>query len=194
MIAVINYDREVSKSLKKIFGKIGVTDDIVITDCEEEICRADKIILPDTSNIQLTLRWMQFHNFYNLFRMINKPILGVAGGAVMMCESISDITGLCLGLFPVKADCSGSSDEQGFRSELSIIEETKLLKEINKHEEFYFQNKCRINVNEFSSSKISITGGEFTATLEKSNIYGVMFDIDSPEQGSEKVIKNFTSL
>ncbi|MFC2134804.1 hypothetical protein ACFLTH_09320 [Bacteroidota bacterium] len=194
MIAVINYDREASKSLNNLFGKIGIVDEINFTDCEEEICSADKIILPDTSNIRLTLRWMQFHNFYNLFRMINKPILGIAGGAVMMCESISNITGLCLGLFPVRADCSNAGEGTPVRSELEIVEETKLLKKIKSNEHFYFNNKCKVNVNEFTSSKVSISGGEYSATFEKSNLYGVMFDIVSTESGSEKILKNFTSL
>ena len=86
MIAVVNYDRGKSIALGNIFKKLGFH--YKLTKDEREICRCDKIILPDSTNIDSTIKKLQLLNLASVLRVLKKPILGINMGFAVLCKNI----------------------------------------------------------------------------------------------------------
>lgn len=197
MIAIVNYDKAASVALKNSLEEAGIEKGIFLSIDENEMCKAERVILPDTKDIRKAIRLLQFHNFYSLLKLLKKPILGINTGAAILCDNINRFASVGLGFIPVDVECKICSiDETVTPSQHKIIisGKTPLLANIDRDAEFHFPKEFMLDINEFTTSYVEHAGEKFSVTVEKDHHYGIFFDpVQSGESGM-RVLKNFSEL
>jgi glutamine amidotransferase len=194
MIAIVNYDRGKSIALGNILHNIGT--DYILTKNETEICRADKIILPDSTNIDSTIKKLQLLNLASVLRVIKKPILGINMGFAVLCKEISGHGIEGLGLLPNKVIFFQDVDnfiKEEHTEEVELISESKLLNEVNNLSEFKFSGNHFIPIGSSTTSKTNISGIEVSSTIETERIYGIQFNPERSGIEGERVLQNFVN-
>ncbi|OGU60334.1 MAG: hypothetical protein A2V66_13340 [Ignavibacteria bacterium RBG_13_36_8] len=192
MIIILDYDNEETSLFKSFLEHWGIINQFKFTHQENEVCRADKIILPGTREIITAVKKLQVQNLFTLLKMLNKPMLGIGAGTLLMCDSITGYKFPGLGLFPlnVESDFEISEDIYGFR-DIEILKESKIFKNAVISTEYYFEQRHFIRLNDFSTSKISTSKYDLSSSLEKSNCYGVLFNIYKSGKNGIQLLKNF---
>jgi len=189
MIIIIDYGNTNAKELAEFLNDI--TSDVIVSDVEADIIKADKLILPDSSGIPQSVKALHLLNLFSVLRIIKKPLLGIGTGMHLMTESFKDMNLACLGCFPVK--CTKTDDEsliEGTFLNIKIIKESLLLKDVDENELFYFRNSCIIPVNEFTTAVVK-NNVEFTTAMEKEHLFGIMFNPVKSGENGIKVLKMF---
>jgi glutamine amidotransferase len=78
-------------------------------------------------------------------------------------------------------------------SEVETIKESKLFKDINKKENFYFSNSYYLPVNELTTS-VAENKIKFSASMETGNYYAIQFHPEKSGEAGLKVLQNFIEL
>jgi len=126
--------------------------------------------------------------------MIKKPVLGIGTGLHLMTKSYRNKNTACLGCFPVECESKSELIESLSKtSNICLVKESKLLKNVNNEEKFQFNTNCFIPVNEFTTSTVEING-HISASLEKDNLYGVQFIPEKSGMAGLKVLGNFLQI
>lgn len=97
MIAVIDYGTA-SPELISLLRTVAGTD-YKITINEYDILKADGIILPNISDPISAAKRLKIMNLFSQLRLMNKPVLGLGSGFLLMCEYMRTNTD-GLGYFP----------------------------------------------------------------------------------------------
>ncbi len=192
MITIIDYKKTNAKEIETFLSE--VTSDIIISCNEADILKADKLIIPDSTDISSSIKKLHLLNLFSILRMIKKPILGIGTGMHMMTKSFKDINAACLGCFPV--ECKTGEIQQNMiehEQSIKLIKETSLLDNISKEDKFYFEGYCFILKNEFSTSTANING-EITASIEKGHLFGVQFNPVKSGEAGMRVFRNFVEM
>lgn len=197
MIAIVNYDKTESAALKHSLEDAGIEKGIFLSIDENEMCKAEKVILPDTKDLKKAIRLLQFHNFYSLLKLLKKPILGINTGAAILCDNINKFASVGLGFIPVDVECKICSIDKTLsplQHKIIVSKETPLLTNLSNDATFHFPNEFMLNKNEFTTSYVQHDGEKFSATIEKDHHYGIFFDPVKSGESGMKVLKNFIDL
>jgi glutamine amidotransferase len=192
MIAVINYDRGKSIALGGILEKLDC--EYSLTKNEREICRADKIILPDSTNIDSTVKKLQLLNLASVLRVINRPILGINMGFAVLFKNIIGHGIEGLGLLNNDVHFFQEHDEfikEEHTETIEFIFDSILLSEVKNFSQFNFSGNLFIPIAENTKSKTTITGIDVSATVETKRVYGIQFNPERSGIEGEKVLSNF---
>ncbi|MFC2103706.1 hypothetical protein ACFLSS_04675 [Bacteroidota bacterium] len=192
MITIVDYRNTNAEEVESVLSKI--TSDIVVSCREDDILKADKLIIPHSEDISTSIKKLHLLNLFSILRMIKKPMFGIGTGMHLMTRSFNDNNTACLGCFP--AECTTYTEQQAEslqEGSLTIVGETKLLKEITSEDKFHFEGHCFIPRNECTTSVINIDS-EITASLEKDHLYGVQFIPEKSGEPGLKILKNFLEI
>jgi glutamine amidotransferase len=192
MVAIVNYDRGKSIALGNILESLGV--EYILTKNESEICRADKIILPDSTNIDSTIKKLQLLNLASVLRVINKPILGINMGFSVLCKEITGHGIEGLGLLPNSVIFFQAHDDFVKEEHTEIVElmsPSKLLVNVENLTEFSFSGNHFIQLSGTTTSKTTITGVDVSATIETERIFGIQFNPERSGEEGKTVLNNF---
>jgi len=192
MITIIDYGKTNSNEIAESLKKLSV--EFVISNKEPDILLANKLILPDSTDISSSIKKLHLLNLFSILRMVEKPILGIGTGMHLMTKSFKDINAACLGCFPV--ECKTEEIQQNMfiqEQSIKILKETSLLNNINKEDKFYFEGNCFIPPNEFSTSIANINRG-ITASIEKEHLSGVQFKPERSGEPGLQILKNFSEI
>jgi imidazole glycerol-phosphate synthase subunit HisH len=192
MITIIDYGNTKVKELNSVL--LELTNDIIISNKEKDILDADKIIIPDSKDLSLSIKKLHLYNLFSVLRMIKNPVLGIGTGMHLMTKSYKNKHAACLGCFPVECESKSELIDSSFETfNISIVKETKLLNNVSKEDKFQFNTNCFIPVNEFTTSSVEING-QISASLEKDNLYGVQFIPEKSGVAGLKVLGNFLQI
>jgi imidazole glycerol-phosphate synthase subunit HisH len=191
MITIIDYGNTNSKELKSALSEL--TGEIIISNKEADILKADKLILPDSEDFSASIRKLHLLNLFSVLRMIKKPSLGIGTGMHLMTKSYKNINAACLGCFPVECRNYENSNNDFLQSPVKILKKSDLLKDIREDDLFHFRIGCYIPLNEFSTSSVK-TNKEITASIEKDHLFGVQFNPEKPGEAGMKIFQNFLAL
>ena len=188
MITIIDYGNTNSKELKRALSEI--TGEIIISNKEADILKADKLILPDGEDFSASIRKLHLLNLFSVLRIIKKPLLGIGAGMHLMTKSYKNINAACLGCFPVECRNYENSNDEFLQLPINIIKKSDLLKDIRKNDLFHFRIGCYIPLNEFSTSSAK-TNKEISASIEKDRLFGIQFNPEKSGEAGMKVFQNF---
>lgn len=191
MISVIDYGIDNVAPLLKLIEGLNISFEL--TSSESAILRADKIILPNTNDIELALRQLHLLNLFTMLRVCKKPILGISAGMHLMCSHIKEGGKSCLGIFPAtveKFDKINKVDDENKERKILLIKKSKLFDGLTGAENYFFDNLYYVPVDEHTSA----VAGQFpiyTAAIEKDWYFGVQFLPENSGNAGISVIKNF---
>jgi len=191
MIVILDIETGHSKSVSDFLTLLGI--DNIISNKEDEVLKADGIIIPDCYNIQLASKKLQLCNFNSSLRMIKKPILGINAGMNLMTESISEENVFGLGFFKCKSIRMENQKEQ-IESVVKTTPKSKLLSNLSDKRVIFSNLTYGVESSKDSTSIILLDGREICGSLENENYFGVQFNPELSGIAGEEVLKNFYNI
>ena len=98
-IAVVRYNAGNVGSVLNALGRVGV--EAVLTDDEEEIRRADKVVFPGQGEASTAMAYLRERGLDQLIKSLSQPVLGICIGMQLMCRSSEEGNTECMGIFDV---------------------------------------------------------------------------------------------
>ena len=98
-IAIVKYNAGNIHSVINALGRLGVK--ALLTDSEEELRKADKVIFPGVGEASTTMEYLRAHNLDRIIKDLKQPVLGICLGQQLMCSRSEEGNAECLGIFDV---------------------------------------------------------------------------------------------
>ncbi len=196
-VAILNYNVGNLASVRNAFYTLGLEADIVSD--PEFIAHYDKIILPGVGAFENAMQHLRDSNMCEALLDVaksGKPILGICLGMQLLMDKSYEF-GEHIGLGLISGEVLRFKDSHlkiphmGW-NKISIIRQSSLLDDINNGEYLYFVHSYYVKNNYKNDVVASCDYGvEFSAIIQKDNIFGIQ---PHPEKSSNiglKIIKNF---
>jgi imidazole glycerol-phosphate synthase subunit HisH len=196
MIAIVDYSAGNLASVKKALDHL--SKDAVITREPEVVARAERIILPGVGHFSSTAVLEQTGLGAAILLKIKEgiPFLGVCLGMQWMFDSsVEAFASKGLGLFPGACERfpeSVKSPHVGWNS-LTCCKNSRLLQGISSGSFVYFTHSYRAQVVAATVARCEY-GGEFSAAVERDNLFGVQFHPEKSGDIGLKLLENFCRL
>ncbi len=196
MIAIIDYGAGNLVSVKKAFAYLGA--EVVVTNQPATVASADRIVFPGVGHFsalqaldQSGLRESMLQAAYAA-----TPILGVCLGMQWLFEGSEECPAIA-GSAIFQGKCaqfppSVKSPHVGWNS-LAIQDGSRLLKGIPQNTFVYYTHSFYAPVIT-ASTAISEYGLQFTAAVERQNIFGVQFHPEKSGEAGLAILNNFCEI
>jgi glutamine amidotransferase len=202
MIAIIDYGVGNLFSLKSSFKAIG--EEATVTNDINVIHNAHRIILPGVGAFEDAARKLNDSGMaevlLNEFRS-GKPIMGICLGMQLLFERSFEF-GVHKGLGIINGDIvsfEGKIDKDfriphiGWNS-LKLYNNSPLFCGLNDGDYVYFVHSYFASCDKSNVIATSDYGMEFTASVQKDNVYGCQFHPEKSGEVGMKILKNFCNI
>lgn len=192
-LAVIKYNAGNIQSVAFALDRLGI--EYIVTDNNEEIKKADKVIFPGVGEASTTMSFIREKKLDHLIINLRQPVLGVCLGMQLMCTHSEENDTGCLGIFNTVVKRFESSPalkvpHMGWNT----LSKVKDWLNPSLEEKFvYFVHSYYVPVNEYTVATTEY-GIPFSAALKKNNFYAVQFHPEKSAEAGEIVIKSFLAL
>lgn len=194
-IAIVKYNAGNVRSVIGALTRLGVTP--VLTDNEQELRRADKVIFPGVGEASTTMEYLRAHGLDRIIKDLKQPVLGICLGQQLMCSHSEEGNTDCLGIFdvPVLKFQPGRHEDKVPHMGWNTIETTGngLFKGFTKPEFVYFVHSFYVPVCEWTAARTEYIL-PFTASLHKDNFYATQFHPEKSGPTGERILKNFLDI
>lgn len=191
-IVIINYGAGNIQSIKFAIQRLGY--EAILSDKEDEIRDADKIIFPGVGEASSAMIKLKATGLDKLIPTLKQPVLGICLGMQLMCKYCEEGNTQGLNIFDV--------DVVKFNKEVKVpqigwnqIENLKseLFKGISEKEYMYLVHSFYVPIN---NETIATTeyGIKYASALQEKNFYGVQFHPEKSSKAGEQILKNFLDL
>ncbi|HUO27308.1 MAG TPA: imidazole glycerol phosphate synthase subunit HisH [Candidatus Aquilonibacter sp.] len=195
MIALVDYRAGNLTSVKKTLTCLGV--EVAVTEDPAVVAKAEKIILPGVGHFSATRILEQSGLRGAILRRIERgvPFLGICVGMQVLFESSAEAPGIPgLGLLagackPFPANVK--SPHVGWNS--LDCSDCSLLRGISSGSFVYFTHSYCAPVVEATVARCEY-GREFSAAVEKNNVFGVQFHPEKSGSVGQALLANFCRL
>lgn len=195
MIVIVDYGAGNLTSVKKAVDWLGPL--CIVTSDPAEVEQASKIILPGVGHFGATASLAKLGLQRAIENAIGRdvPFLGICVGMQWMFEgstespvtpALSLLPGLCE-RFPSRV----KSPHVGW-NQIQIFDSSRLFRGMQSSF-VYFTHSFRAPVSEVTTACCEY-GGQFSAAVEKSNVFGVQFHPEKSGEFGLKVLRNFCEL
>lgn len=183
-------------SVKFAFERLGAAPEISAD--AQTIQSADKLILPGVGAAPYAMAQIKSKGLVDVLKNVSQPMLGICLGMQLMFESLDEGGKPCegLGLIPgaiKELDTFGQPAPHMGWNTLSIEVKSPLLKDIKTGDYAYFVHSfaAPVTANTVASATY---GSQFTAIVQKGNIYGCQFHPERSSRVGAQILKNFMDL
>ena len=194
-IAIVKYNAGNIRSVIGALTRLGVTP--VLTDNEEDLRRADKVIFPGVGEASTTMEYLRAHGLDRIIKNLKQPVLGICLGQQLMCSHSEEGDTDCLGIFdvPVLKLQPQRHEDKVPHMGWNTIETTGdgIFKGFTKPEFVYFVHSFYVPVCEWTAARTEYIL-PFTASLHKDNFYATQFHPEKSGPTGERILKNFLDI
>ena len=203
MISIIDYGMGNLRSVSKAFENQGFS--VKVTSNIEDINNASGLVLPGVGAFGDCMKNLREANLVDPiigFIESGRPFLGICLGLQALFESSEEspeVEGL--GLFEGSVVRFPDFKKENLKvphmgwNQLSYDYESKILKDIPKDRWFYFVHSYFVKPEQNGLNEVvSDYGIEFTAAVEKENIFACQFHPEKSGEFGLKILSNFASL
>lgn len=194
MIGIIDYGSGNIKSILNVLNSLEV--EFILTNSQEELQKCEKILLPGVGEASFAMKKLTEYNLINFIKNVEVPLLGICLGLQLLTESSEEGDAVCLGIIDEKTvkfkDENLIIPHMGW-NEINILRENKILKGINKNDNFYFANSYYCPVNKYTVATTNY-GEDFSAIINKDNYWGIQFHPEKSGEKGIKIMENFIKL
>ena len=202
MIAIIDYGVGNLFSLCSSFAAIG--EEAVVTNCIEEIRRADRLILPGVGAFQDAAKKLRDTGMDVAVKeeaAKGKPLMGVCLGMQMLFErsheyGVHEGLGLLKGeIRPIaeKIPAGLKIPQMGWNA-LKIVKDSPLLKYTKAGEYVYFVHSYSAVDCDDSLLAVTEYGADLTACVGKGNVFGCQFHPEKSGEAGLRILQAFCEL
>ena len=194
-IAIVKYNAGNIRSVMGALNRLGINP--VLTDNEELLRGADKVIFPGVGEASTTMEYLRAHGLDRIIRELKQPVLGICLGQQLMCSRSEEGNAECLGIFDVpvlKFNPQRHEDKVPYMG-WNTIETTQdgLFKGFTKPEYVYFVHSFYVPVCDWTAAKTDYIL-PFSASLHKDNFYATQFHPEKSGGTGERILKNFLDI
>lgn len=194
-IAIVKYNAGNIRSVIGALDRLGVSP--LLTDNEEELRRADKVIFPGVGEASTTMEYLKAHCLDRVIKDLKQPVLGICLGQQLMCSHSEEGNADCLGIFdvPVLKFIPERHEDKVPHMGWNTIE-TKgegLFHGFTGPEYVYFVHSFYVPVCEWTAAKTDYIL-PFSASLQKDNFYATQFHPEKSGATGERILKNFLDI
>ena len=194
-VAIVKYNAGNIRSVIGALTRLGVTP--LLTDNEEELRRADKVIFPGVGEASTTMEYLKAHGLDRIIKDLKQPVLGICLGQQLMCRHSDEGDTDCLGIFdvPVLKFQPQRHEDKVPHMGWNTIQTTGdgLFKGFSKPEFVYFVHSFYVPVCEWTAARTEYIN-PFSASLHKDNFYATQFHPEKSGATGERILKNFLDI
>lgn len=203
MIAIVDYGVGNLFSLKSSFMSVGA--DVIVTNKEQDIQAAEKIILPGVGAFEDAAKKLKSSGLSEILiseAKKGKPLLGICLGMQLLFDKSYE-NGIHRGLGLIKGNVvpmSGVIPKElkiphiGWNSLIFKGKKSRIFKYIEDGDFVYFVHSYYATNCDTSVSAVTEYGAELTAALESGNIFGCQFHPEKSGETGLKILKAFCEL
>jgi glutamine amidotransferase len=202
MIAVIDYKAGNLTSVVKALRRVGA--DVHVTQSPADLARASKIVLPGVGHFQATelLSTLGLTDAVRASIARGTPFLGICVGLQWLYEGSTEapatpglgaLPGRCERFPAVYNGAELKSPHVGWNSLENIRPDSRLLRNIPAGSFVYFTHSWRAAVSADTAATTPY-GGNFTAAVERDNLFGVQFHPEKSGDTGLQILRNFLEL
>lgn len=203
MILIIDYGVGNVHSILNMFKKIGI--DAKLSEHPNEVLSADKVILPGVGSFDYGMKQLKESGYYDTVlkyaREVKKPLLGICLGMQMLGLSSEEGFEPGLGLIPFRNIKFKFNDNKlkvphmGWNLVKSVKSNEKFSENFTEDFRFYFVHSYYAVCEKQENILLTCDYGfEFSAAVQKDNIYGVQFHPEKSHKFGMQLLKNFAEL
>lgn len=201
MIVVIDYGvgnlASVSNMLRKAGGVVNISSD------PAEILSADKLLLPGVGHFDYGMKMLNrsgLREAIDCFALeFKRPVLGICLGAQILGKGSEE--GNSPGLGWIDMHCRRLEACPGIRvphmgwNRITCKKQSPLFDELRSDARFYFVHSFKIHCEDAADIlAVSTHGQEFTAAVQRGNIYGTQFHPEKSLRHGLSLMKAFVDL
>jgi glutamine amidotransferase len=196
MIAIVDYGAGNLNSVKKAFQHLGA--DTIVTGDPACVAAADKVVLPGVGHFSTlgVLDRMGLRDAMSQSARMGKPLLGICLGMQWLFDGSEEApqiagTGLFSGTcrqFP----SSVKSPHVGWNS-LTVQKDSRLLRQVAPDTFVYYTHSFHAPVVAATTAATEY-GLQFSAAVERDNIFGVQFHPEKSGPAGLLILKNFCEV
>ena len=199
-IAIIKYNAGNIQSVLFALERIGMKG--IVTDDEEKIRKADKVIFPGVGEAGSAMAYLRERKLDEVIRDLVQPVLGICLGMQLLCTHSEENDTVCLGIVPVnvkKFQPGNIRSVSGNVQPLKVPQigwnniyelRSGLFKGIEENSYIYNVHSYYAEDSEYTVAKCNY-GVEYAAAVKKDNFYGVQFHTEKSAVVGELILKNF---
>lgn len=194
-VAIVKYNAGNIRSVIGALNRLGVNP--VLTDNEEQLRAADKVIFPGVGEASTTMEYLLVHGLDRIIKDLKQPVLGICLGQQLMCSHSEEGDTDCLGIFdvPVLKFMPKCHEDKVPHMGWNTIETTGkwLFNGFDKPEFVYFVHSFYVPVCEWTAARTEYIL-PFSASLHKDNFYATQFHPEKSGATGERILKNFLDI
>ena len=190
-IAIIKYNAGNIMSVDYALQRLGVKAEI--TDDQETIRKADKVIFPGVGEASTAMKYLREHKLNVLIRDLRQPVLGICIGLQLMCAHSEEGNVDCIGIFPNRIKLFKPSlkvPHMGWNTLTGV--KTKLL-EGCENQYVYFVHSYYAETGNFTIATTDYIN-PFSSALHKDNFYATQFHPEKSGLVGSRILENFIKL
>jgi len=193
-LAIIKYNAGNVQSVLYALKRLGYT--AIITDDENELRSADKIIFPGVGNAGAAMESLQQAGLDKIIPTLKQPVLGICVGMQLLCNHSEENDTKCLGIIDTNVKkFIGSSGVKVPQMGWNTIHTYKsdLLRGLPENAFVYYVHSYYA---ESCVETVATTDyvQPYSAIIQKGNFYGVQFHTEKSADVGDKILSNFLSL
>ncbi|MCQ2228896.1 MAG: imidazole glycerol phosphate synthase subunit HisH [Bacteroidales bacterium] len=197
-VVIIKYNagniRSVSNALKRLGVEAEITDD------EEKIKSADKVIFPGVGEASTTMEYLKKSGLDKLICSLKQPVLGICLGMQLMCRHSEEGDADCLNIFDVEVkrfqlpedNIDNLKIPQMGWNNISDVK-TPLFTSEQEGKFVYFVHSYYVPLCEYTAATTTHTLS-YSSALHKDNFYATQFHPEKSGSVGEAILRNFLAL
>lgn len=192
-VAIVKYNAGNTQSVIYALNRLGV--DPLVTDNEEELRGADKVIFPGVGEASSAMRYLKANNLDKLLPSLRQPVLGICLGLQLMCRYSEENDIDCLGIFPIDVKrFPAGKDKVPHMGWNTVSNLQGLLFEGVRDKDFvYFVHSYYAALSPYTVASTEYIL-PYSSALHKDNFYAVQFHPEKSGSVGERIVTNFIDL
>lgn len=193
MIAIVKYNAGNINSVKNAIERLGF--ECVITDDEQEICSAEKVIFPGVGEASSAMKYIKQRRLDHLIKALKQPVLGICLGQQLMCKFSEEGNTQGFGIFDVNVKKFPHLDlvpHMGWNN-LRLLHQSAIFDKVSTSDNVYFIHSYYCEYSEYTIADCDYIL-PFSAAMQKDNFYALQFHPEKSAGVGEQILKNFLQL
>lgn len=191
-IVIIKYNAGNIRSVDFALRRMGIEAEI--TDDQQKIRSADKVIFPGVGAAATTMDYLTSRGLDSLIKSLKQPVLGICLGQQLMCNRSEEGNTPCIGIFDEPVLKFPPRDKVPHMGWNQLLHPTgPLFRGVEAGAYVYFVHSYYVPVcNDTAAGCHYIC--DFSAAMQKDNFYATQFHPEKSGPTGQKILENFIAL